>query len=109
LFNFLRILPILVSWLIFAVSPLAGKDFVIISANPTLQLMDANGTQLALNDNWRTGGQEAEIIATTVPPTHNAESAIVYDLPGNGANYTAIVRGAGNSTGIAVVEVYALK
>jgi folate-dependent phosphoribosylglycinamide formyltransferase PurN len=36
------------------------------------------------------------------------ESAIVVWLSGNGSNYTAIVRGANNSTGIAVVEVYAL-
>ena len=77
--------------------------------DPTLQLVDANGVQLAFNDNWRTGGQEAEIIATTIPPTNDAESAIVFDLPANGANYTAIVRGAGGTTGIAVVEVYALQ
>jgi predicted outer membrane repeat protein len=76
--------------------------------DPTLQLVDGNGTQLASNDNWRTGGQEAEIIGTTVPPTNDADSAIVYDLPANGANYTAIVRGVGDTTGIAVVEVYAL-
>lgn len=78
-------------------------------ADPTLQLVDAQGVQLAFNDNWRTGGQEAEIIATTVPPPNDAESAIVYSLPANGANYTAIVRGANNSTGVAVVEVYALQ
>jgi hypothetical protein len=77
-------------------------------ADSTLQLVDAQGGQLAFDDNWRTGGQEAEIIATGVPPTNDAESAIVYNLPANGANYTAIVRGAGGSTGIAVVEVYAL-
>jgi hypothetical protein len=77
-------------------------------ADPTLQLVDANGSQLAFNDNWRVGGQEAAIIATTIPPSNDAEAAIVYELPANGANYTAIVRGAGGTTGIAVVEVYAL-
>jgi hypothetical protein len=30
-----------------------------------------NGSQLAFNDNWRTGGQEAEIIGTTIAPTSN--------------------------------------
>jgi hypothetical protein len=30
-------------------------------------------------------------------------------LPANGAQYTAIVRGVNNTTGIAVVEVYALQ
>jgi len=82
---------------------IAGK-----MANPTLELLNAQGTQLRFNDDWRTGGQEAEIIASGVPPTNNSESAIVFDLPANGANYTAIVRGAGNTTGIAVVEMYAL-
>jgi hypothetical protein len=78
-------------------------------ADPTLELVNANGVPLAFNDNWRTGGQEAEIIQTTVPPTNDLESAIVYMLPGNGASYTAIVRGAGGTNGIAVVEVYALQ
>jgi uncharacterized protein YkwD len=77
-------------------------------ADPTLELVDANGAQLAFNDNWRTGGQETEIIATTVAPTNNAESAIIYNLPANQANYTAIVRGAGGSGGIAVVDMFAL-
>lgn len=76
-------------------------------ADPTLQLLDANGTQVAFNDNWRTN-QEVDIVATTVPPTNDLESAIVTTLSGNGASYTVIVRGANNSTGIAVVEVYAL-
>jgi hypothetical protein len=75
--------------------------------NPTLQLVDANGVQIAFNDDWRTN-QEVDIIASAVPPTNEQESAIVAWLSGNGSNYTAIVRGAGGSTGIAVVEVYAL-
>lgn len=81
---------------------IAGK-----MADPTLQLVDSNGTQVAANDNWRSN-QEVDIIASTVPPSNDLESAIVATLSGNGANYTAIVRGANNSTGIAVVEVYVL-
>ena len=76
--------------------------------DPTLELRDANGGLIRANDNWRTGGQEAEIIATTVAPPNDFESALVETLPGNGASYTAIVRGVNNTTGIAVVEVYAL-
>ena len=76
--------------------------------NPTLELRDGNGTLVRANDNWRTGSQEAEIIATTIPPTDDAESAIVETLQGNSAAYTAIVRGVNDTTGIAVVEVYAL-
>jgi hypothetical protein len=78
-------------------------------SDPTLELRDANGALIRSNDNWRTGGQAAEIIATTIPPTNDLEAAIVYEAPANGASYTAIVRGVNGSSGIAVVEVYALE
>jgi CSLREA domain-containing protein len=87
--------------------PVPGK-----LADPTLELHDASGTTIATNDNWRFrpdgSSQEAEVIATTIPPTNDLESAIVATLPANNAQYTAIVRGVGGTTGIAVVEVYAL-
>ncbi len=76
-------------------------------ADPTLELRDQNGRLIRSNDNWRTD-QEAEIIATGIPPTNDLESAIVATLPANGASYTAIVRGVNGTTGVAVVEVYAL-
>jgi plastocyanin len=74
-------------------------------SDPTLELRDGNGALLAANDNWRSD-QEAEIIATTIPPSNNLESAIVRNLPPG--NYTAIVRGVNNATGVAVVEAYNL-
>jgi hypothetical protein len=74
-------------------------------ADPTLELHDGNGGLLASNDNWRSDN-EAEIIATTLPPSNDLESAIVATLPPS--NYTAIVRGVNNGTGVALVEVYAL-
>src|SRR2546423_857746 len=77
-------------------------------AKPTLELVDSNGTTVAFNDNWRSN-QEVDIIATGVPPANDLESAIVATLSGNGSTYTAIVRGANNSTGIAVVEVFAIQ
>ncbi len=77
-------------------------------ANPTLELRDGNGGVIRANDDWRTGGQETEINATGIPPTNDQESAIVADLPANAATYTAIVSGSGNTTGIAVVEIYRL-
>ncbi len=80
--------------------PLPGK-----LADPTLQVADQNGVILAANDNWRTA-QEAEIIATAVAPTNDLESAIVATLPA--APHTAIVRGQGGTTGVALVEAYAL-
>ena len=73
--------------------------------DPTLELHDGDGALTASNDNWRSD-QEAEIIATGIPPSNDVESAIVRDLtPGN---YTAIVRGVNDTIGVALVEVYEL-
>ena len=75
--------------------------------DPKLTLFDGNGDAVATNDNWRTGGQRAEIIATGVPPPNDAESAIIRTLaPGP---YTAIVQGVNNTSGVALVEVFALE
>jgi hypothetical protein len=75
-------------------------------ADTTLELFSGN-TKLAENDNWRTGGQEAEIQATTIPPSHELEAALIATLDPN-QGYTAVVRGKDNATGIAVVEAYDL-
>ena len=73
-------------------------------SDPILELHDPNGNLIAENDNWR-DTQEAAI-QFSIPPSDNRESAILVSLaPGN---YTAIVRGANNSTGTALVEVYDL-
>ena len=74
-------------------------------ADPILELHNSDGSLIFQNDNWRSD-QEDQIIATRVPPCDNKESAIVATL--NPGAYTAIVRGAGNTTGVALVEVYAL-
>jgi hypothetical protein len=80
--------------------PIAGA-----LADPTLELRDSSGALVASNDNWRST-QEAEIIGTAIPPLSDQESAIVKTLsPGA---YTAIVRGVNNTTGVGLVEVYAL-
>lgn len=74
-------------------------------ADPVLELYDGNGGRVAINYDWR-DTQEAEIIATGIPPANDLESAIVRDLsPGN---YTAIVHGFNNTTGVALVEIYNL-
>lgn len=76
-------------------------------ADPTLELRNANGALVRSNDDWRSN-QEAEITATTTPPADDLESAIVATLPADGAFYTAIVKGANDTSGIGVVEIYAL-
>jgi hypothetical protein len=79
-----------------------------VLANPTLELRDQNGGLIDANDNWVDSPNKQAIIDSTIPPTNDLESAIVRPLPANNAQYTAIVRGVNNTTGIAVVEVYAL-
>jgi len=82
--------------------------------NPTLELYDANGALIASNDNWRTtiiGGvitsdQVRDIRNSGYAPGDGRESAIIAMLPPG--NYTAIVRGINNTTGVALVEVYDL-
>ena len=72
-------------------------------ADPVLELHDADGVTLMTNDNWR-DTQEADIEGTGLAPSNDAEAAILTILsPGA---YTAIVRGAGDTTGIALVEAY---
>jgi hypothetical protein len=71
----------------------------------TLELHDSNGSVIS-NEGWRST-QESEIQATTIPPSNDNEAAILATLaPGN---YTAVVRGKNDTTGIAVVEAYNLQ
>jgi len=78
-----------------------------VLANPTLQLRDSNGTVLEENDNWVESPNKQAIIDSTIPPSNDKESAIVRTL--SPAAYTAVVRGVNNTTGIAIVEIYALQ
>jgi uncharacterized protein (DUF1800 family) len=81
-------------------APIAGRLM-----DPALELRDANGALIKANDNWRTD-QQAEIAASSIAPTDDHEPAVVWTLsPGN---YTAIVQGVNNTTGIALVEMYDL-
>lgn len=82
----------------------AGIDSPL--ADPQLDLFDAQGTRIALNNNWR-DSQQADIQATGAAPTDDAESAILSDLtPGN---YTAVVSGVNGGTGTALIEAYYLQ
>ena len=74
--------------------------------NPTLELHDHTSAVIASNDNWMNAPNRQEIINSGLAPTNNLESAILTSL--NPGNYTAIVRGVNNGTGIGLVEVYDL-
>lgn len=73
--------------------------------DPTLELYDAEGSLLSSNDNWQSD-EQAAITATNVAPTDNREAAIAATLaPGA---YSGVIRGAEGTTGIALIEVFAL-
>jgi hypothetical protein len=83
-------------------------------ANPTLELHDHTEALIGSNDNWQhtiiggiiTTNQYHDIVNSGHAPSDIRESAIIAELrPGN---YTAIVRGVNNTTGVALVEVYDL-
>jgi glucose/arabinose dehydrogenase len=75
--------------------------------DPTLELKNSSGTTVASNDDWRSD-QETQISATGIAPSDNRESALI-SQPLSPGNYTAIVRGKGTDTGVALVEVYQLQ
>jgi N-acetylneuraminic acid mutarotase len=98
-----------------AIGPeLGGPPYDIPNAmtNPTLELHNGAGALIASNDNWQqtiiggiiTSDQVRDIRNSGYVPADGRESAIIAELPAG--NYTAIVRGVNNTTGVALVEVY---
>lgn len=74
--------------------------------DPTLELVNRNGDTVASNNNWK-DTQESAIQATGIAPNDDRESAILTTLAPS--DYTAIVRGLDNTTGVGLVEVYNLR
>ena len=72
-------------------------------ADPVVDLVDENGATVGSNDNWK-DSQRTELEATGLQPTNDLEAAVVATLVP--ANYTAVVRGKNDATGVGVVEVY---
>jgi sugar lactone lactonase YvrE len=74
-------------------------------ADTTIELHNGAGTIIATNDNWK-DTQQAAVMATGKAPPNDLESAILITLaPGN---YSAVVRGKNDITGVALAEVYDL-
>src|SRR4051812_1160913 len=79
----------------------AGVNPVL--ADPQIKLFQ-NNTLLRQNNDWQSAANASDMIAASIPPTNAKEAAILIRLePGN---YTTVVDGADNGTGIALVEVY---
>jgi hypothetical protein len=93
--------------LIRAIGPsLSDAGVTGVLSDPTVELHDANGVLVSTNDNWK-DTDEAAIEETGLAPQSDAESAILAELVP--ASYTTIVMGKNGTTGVALVEVYALQ
>ncbi len=90
--------------LIRALGPsLTSQGVSPVLANPILKLM-SGATELRSNDDWQNEPNSDDIVSTTIPPSNTNESSILIRLePGA---YTAVVTGANDATGIALIEVY---
>lgn len=72
--------------------------------DPILELRDQSNAVVAVNDNWNSNRQVVK--DSGLRPLDEHEAVIVTTLaPGN---YTAILRGVGDSTGISLLELYDL-
>lgn len=101
--------------LVRAVGPtLATAPFNVagVLADPQLEIYGSASTKLAENDNWGDNGAGPTLSAafTSVGafalPSGSKDAALEATLPPG--NYTAVVRGVGGTTGVALVELYEL-
>jgi hypothetical protein len=77
-------------------------------ADPRLEIYDSSGRIIAENDNWSSSTVTTSNSVGAFPfQALSKDSALVLNLePGN---YTAQVSGVGNTTGVALVEVYEVR
>lgn len=82
---------------------LSAQGVSPVLENPVLRLM-SGATELRANDDWQSESNSDDIVSTTIPPLSPRESSILIRLePGA---YTAVVTGANDTTGIALIEIY---
>jgi hypothetical protein len=74
-------------------------------ANPMLELRNRDGALLIANNDWQDNpAQAAELTAAGLAPTSQFESGIATTLPPG--QYTVLLAGLNNGTGVGLVEVY---
>jgi pectate lyase len=74
-------------------------------SDPTLTLYDANGTQIAYNNNWQ-DSQGGGISQIGMQPSDWREAVILTNLPPG--TYSAILRDYWNASGIGSIQLYQL-
>jgi hypothetical protein len=81
-----------------------GIPAVSVLNDPVLELHGASGALIVSNDNWKDSPQKAQIQGTIFQPSDDRESVILATLPP--AAYTVVLKGANNTGGIGIVEIY---
>ncbi|MFL6582933.1 MAG: hypothetical protein ACJ8KU_00285 [Chthoniobacterales bacterium] len=76
--------------------------------DPVLEIHNADGSIVTSNDNWKSAPNATDIQATGAAPSDDREAAILITLAASSSGYTAVVRGANNTSGVALVEVFDL-
>jgi hypothetical protein len=82
----------------------AGIPADRVLKDPVLELHGPNGALMFSNDNWKDSPQRSQFEGGPFQPTNDNESIILASLPP--AAYTAILSGAGGTTGIGLIEIY---
>jgi len=74
----------------------------------TLELFDSQGESIIFNDNWKDNENFSTIVATRIAPNFLEEAALFVNVPAspNGTSYSIHLRGANNSEGLAIIEVF---
>lgn len=81
-------------------------------ANPVLRVYNSAGAQVAANDDWENNTNYAGVVAALtqtglgLPASGSKDAAVLVSLPPG--LYTAMVTGAGDTTGVALLDVYEL-
>jgi hypothetical protein len=87
---------------------LAAAGVSNVLADPTLELHDANGWQLAANDDWQSDPVAAQqLSANGLALSDPKESGLFLSLPTG--QFTAILAGKNGGIGVGLIEIYNLK
>ena len=94
------------SYMIRAIGPsLLDAGIANALLDPVLDIYNGDGVLINSNDDWRSD-QQQQIIDSGLAPSNDREPAIIVTLaPGP---YTGVIRGAGDSSGVALFEIYKL-
>jgi hypothetical protein len=82
----------------------SGIPAASLLQDPVLELHGSSGALITSNDNWKDSPQRPQIEGTVFQPTNDKEAVILATLPP--AAYTVVLKGAGDTSGVGLVEVY---